>query len=89
MDEEKVKAMSKLLLSGAKMLDRHCNKCGSPLFSKDKKILCPVCGDLEKSEKDIISEKRRELLQKLEKEQDLDKILKILEALEKIDRISG
>ncbi|MEO2151080.1 MAG: Sjogren's syndrome/scleroderma autoantigen 1 family protein, partial [Thermococcus sp.] len=42
-DEEIRKIIMPLMLSGAKMLDRHCPKCGSPLFEKDGKVFCPVC----------------------------------------------
>ncbi len=87
MEEDKIKSMTRLLLSGAKMLDKHCGKCGSPLFEKNNKIICPVCGELEKGEENILKEKRKELLSLLEKEKDLKKIIKILEAIEKIDRI--
>ncbi len=46
--EDKIKAMAELLLSKATMLQYHCGKCGSPLFQKDDKILCPACGEVEK-----------------------------------------
>ncbi|WP_297495339.1 Sjogren's syndrome/scleroderma autoantigen 1 family protein [Thermococcus sp.] len=42
-DEEIRKIIMPLMLSGAKMLDKHCPKCGSPLFEKDGKVFCPVC----------------------------------------------
>jgi len=42
-DEEIRKIIMPLMLSGAKMLDRHCPKCGSPLLEKDGKVFCPVC----------------------------------------------
>lgn len=32
-----------LMLSGAKMLDKHCPKCGSPLFEQNGRVFCPVC----------------------------------------------
>lgn len=46
--EDKIKAMAELLLSKATMLQYHCGKCGSPLFQKEDKIICPVCGELER-----------------------------------------
>lgn len=42
-NEEIRKVITPLLLSGAKMLDKHCPKCGSPLFEKDGKTFCPIC----------------------------------------------
>ncbi|AIU70054.1 hypothetical protein TEU_06780 [Thermococcus eurythermalis] len=42
-DEEIRKIIMPLMLSGAKMLDKHCPKCGSPLFEKDGRVFCPVC----------------------------------------------
>jgi len=42
-DEEIREVIMPLLMSGAKMLDRHCPKCGSPLFEKDGRVFCPVC----------------------------------------------
>lgn len=48
--EEKIKAMAELLLSKATMLQYHCQECGSPLFQKEGKVLCPSCGELEKKE---------------------------------------
>ena len=35
--------MSKLLLSGATMLNESCPDCKIPLFKKDEKIFCPQC----------------------------------------------
>jgi UPF0148 protein len=35
--------MSKLLLSGATMLNDSCPDCKIPLFKKDEKIFCPQC----------------------------------------------
>lgn len=48
--EDKIKAMAELLLSRATMLQYHCRECGSPLFEKDGKVLCPSCGELKKKE---------------------------------------
>ena len=45
--DDKIKAMAELLLSKATMLQYHCGKCGSPLFQKEDKIICPVCGEIE------------------------------------------
>lgn len=35
--------MSKLLLSGATMLDKTCPDCNIPLFKKNDEIFCPQC----------------------------------------------
>lgn len=56
MDRDKaLKDMTELLLSKARMLPYHCDNCKSPLFEKDEKTICPVCGelkfDLEEKEK--------------------------------------
>jgi uncharacterized Zn finger protein (UPF0148 family) len=50
--DEKIKAMAELLLSKATMLQYHCGECGSPLFEKEGKIICPVCGEQKKPVKE-------------------------------------
>jgi UPF0148 protein len=103
MEEDKEKAlkdMAELLLSKATMLQYHCAKCKSPLFEKD--ILCPVCGVFEEEKdkeekkageearsktKDALKKKRDELLKKLEKEKDPEKVVALVEAIEKINNI--
>lgn len=61
--------MPPLMLSGAKMLDRHCPpKCGSPLFEKDGRVFCPVCEYREKrrkAETKGVEERLREKLNEL------------------------
>jgi uncharacterized Zn finger protein (UPF0148 family) len=57
--DDKIKAMAELLLAKATMLQYHCGKCGSPLFQKDDKIICPVCGELEKLSKKEAEEKAK------------------------------
>ncbi len=48
MDRDKIlKDMTELLLSKARMLPYHCNNCKSPLFEKDGKVVCPVCGEMK------------------------------------------
>ncbi|WP_297439105.1 Sjogren's syndrome/scleroderma autoantigen 1 family protein [Thermococcus sp.] len=42
-EEEIRNVIMPLMLSGARMLDRHCPRCGSPLFEKDGRVFCPVC----------------------------------------------
>ena len=54
MQDDKVTKMAEALLSGGKMLSLHCAKCRGPLFEKDGKITCAVCGenfaDVQKAE---------------------------------------
>lgn len=57
MDKDKaLKNMTGLLLSKARMLQYHCGNCKSPLFEKEEKVICPVCGEL-KIEKEEVKEK--------------------------------
>lgn len=56
--EDKIKAMAELLLSKATMLQYHCGECGSPLFQKENKIICPACGELEKPREEEAEERR-------------------------------
>lgn len=42
-DRAAAKQMSELLLQGARMTDRHCPTCGSPLFEEDDELFCPTC----------------------------------------------
>ncbi|WP_456365387.1 Sjogren's syndrome/scleroderma autoantigen 1 family protein [Thermococcus sp.] len=78
-----------LMLSGAKMLDRHCPKCGSPLFEKDGRVFCPVCehrAKQRKAEMQDVEEKLREKLSELANSlpDDIDELEKHLRAMEKI-----
>ena len=78
-----------LMLSGAKMLDRHCPKCGSPLFEKDGRVFCPVCehrAKQRKAEMKGVAEKLREKLSELANSlpDDIDELEKHLRAMEKI-----
>ena len=78
-----------LMLSGAKMLDRHCPKCGSPLFEKDGRVFCPVCehrAKQRKAEMKGVEEKLREKLSELANSlpDDIDELEKHLRAMEKI-----
>ncbi len=48
MNRDKVlEEMTKLLLSKATMLPYHCGDCKSPLFEKDEKTICPLCGEMK------------------------------------------
>jgi UPF0148 protein len=64
MDRDKaLKDMTELLLSKARMLPYHCDSCKSPLFEKDEKIICPVCGELKIEKKDQKEKVKTEGLQ--------------------------
>ncbi len=56
--EETIKNMAQLLLGGAKMLQYHCDKCKSPLFEKEGKIICPVDGEFGTEKKAKIEKTR-------------------------------
>ncbi|WP_297520763.1 Sjogren's syndrome/scleroderma autoantigen 1 family protein [Thermococcus sp.] len=78
-----------LMLSGAKMLDKHCPKCGSPLFEKDGRVFCPVCEYREKqrrAEMKGVEEKLKEKLNELANSlpDDIDELEKHLRAMEHI-----
>ncbi len=100
--EKALKDMAELLLGGAKMLQYHCDSCKSPLFEKEGKIICPVCGDLEKKKearreekkpkideglRRTLQKKREELVKKLEKEEKPGEISALLDAISKIDEM--
>lgn len=88
--EEEIKGIiTPLLLSGAKMLDKHCPKCGSPLFEKNERIFCPICehrrkqGGVEaKGVEEILIEKFETLAGNLPS--DVDELSKYLDVMEKI-----
>ncbi|MDI6655226.1 MAG: Sjogren's syndrome/scleroderma autoantigen 1 family protein [Candidatus Hydrothermarchaeota archaeon] len=48
--EKALRDMAELLLSKATMLQYHCDKCKSPLFEKEGKIICPTCGIMQEKE---------------------------------------
>ncbi|WP_297550014.1 Sjogren's syndrome/scleroderma autoantigen 1 family protein [Thermococcus sp.] len=64
-DEEIRKIIMPLMLSGAKMLDRHCPKCGSPLFEKDGKVFCPVCEHRKRQKANEMKGVEERLMEKL------------------------
>lgn len=94
-----------LMLSGAKMLDRHCPKCSSPLFEKDGRVFCPVCEHREKRKKaemkvevrgveESLREKLTQLANSLpddieELEKHLRVMEKIIDLLERYKRLEG
>ncbi len=81
-DSEKI---AKLLLSGARMTDKHCEKCSYPLFEKDGRIFCINC-DTETKE-DIIKEKIEFLYKKLKNTENVEEIEKIARAIETLKKI--
>ncbi len=64
-DEEIRKIIMPLLMSGAKMLDRHCPKCGSPLFEKDGRVFCPVCEHRKREKANEMKGVEERLMEKL------------------------
>ncbi|MEM1689886.1 MAG: Sjogren's syndrome/scleroderma autoantigen 1 family protein [Candidatus Hadarchaeales archaeon] len=93
--EEQVTKIAEFLLAGGKMLGIHCGKCGSPLFEKESKIVCPLCGEIagRKEEtapkamekvKNVLEKKLVELAEELEKESDREKIMGILDRIKSI-----
>ncbi len=42
--EKDISSAAELLYKGAKMLAYHCPECKVPLFERDEKIFCPLCG---------------------------------------------
>ncbi len=100
-EEEIRKVIMPLLMSGAKMLDRHCPKCGSPLFEKDGRVFCPVC-EYRKRQKasemkgveERLMEKLTELANSMPDDIDeLEKHLRVMELiinlLERYKRLEG
>jgi len=100
-DEEIRKIITPLLLSGAKMLDKHCPKCGSPLFELNGRVFCPVCehrGKQKKAElkdiEEILMEKLKTLANSLPNDiEELEKHLKVMERIidimERYKRLEG
>ena len=50
-NDELIKLMSTLLLKGAKMLGKSCEKCGTPLFEYKGQVFCPKCDVYDKQGK--------------------------------------
>ncbi|AFK22283.1 Sjogren's syndrome/scleroderma autoantigen 1 family protein [Pyrococcus sp. ST04] len=100
-DEEIRKVIAPLLLSGAKMLDKHCPKCGSPLFEKDGRVFCPVCEYREKKKRqelkgveEILMEKFKELASSMpegieELKVHLEVMEKLLTIIERYKKLEG
>ncbi|EEB74210.1 Sjogren's syndrome/scleroderma autoantigen 1 family protein [Thermococcus sp. AM4] len=100
-EEEIRKVIMPLMLSGAKMLDRHCPKCGSPLFEKDGRVFCPVCEYRAKQRREEVREFEEILLEKLnelasnlpddpdELEKRLSVMERIIDLIEKYRRLEG
>ena len=45
MKDEDIPKIAEMLLSGGRMLAVHCGTCLSPLFERNGKVVCPICGD--------------------------------------------
>ena len=97
MQDDKIAKMTEALLSGGKMLSLHCAKCRGPLFEKDGKITCAVCGMKVAETKaeavkpvaardvqEILAEKLQESAAQLRKETDPHKISEILVLMKSI-----
>ncbi len=91
MEDKKISDAVELLLKGAKMLAYHCPECSMPLFLHDGKVICPSCKKeaeiIEKGKnvevrlkeehvKEEEMEKRKVIKPKIEKEEDLEELLK-------------
>lgn len=88
-DEEIRKIIMPLMLSGAKMLDRHCPKCGSPLFEKDGRVFCPVCEHRARQRAERVRGIEETLMGKLEElasslPEEVDELEKHLSVMERI-----
>ncbi|NJE25358.1 hypothetical protein E3E22_01665 [Thermococcus sp. MV5] len=88
-DKEIREIITPLLLSGAKMLDKHCPKCGSPLFELNGKVFCPVCEHRKKHEEVGLKSVEENLVQKLNMlantlPNDVDELRKYLEVMDRI-----
>lgn len=64
-DKEIREIITPLLLSGAKMLDKHCPRCGSPLFELNGKVFCPICEHRKKEERVELKSIEESLIEKL------------------------
>ena len=91
MEDKKVAKMAEALLAGGKMLPLHCGKCGGPLFEREGKIECAICGEkvatAQKPEakpvsegeiERILTEKLEHFASELRKETDPHKISELL-----------
>ncbi|RLF87862.1 hypothetical protein DRN34_00795 [Thermococci archaeon] len=88
-DKEIREIITPLLLSGAKMLDRHCPKCGSPLFELNGRIFCPICEHRKKEETVRLKGIEESLIEKLkllanQLPEDIDELKKHLEVMKMI-----
>lgn len=90
MEDKKVAKMAEALLAGGKMLPLHCGRCGGPLFEREGKIECAVCGEKVATVKpetkpaaggeieQILIEKLRRFASELRDETDPHKISELL-----------
>jgi uncharacterized Zn finger protein (UPF0148 family) len=64
--DEQIQEMSKLLLSGATLLNDSCPDCHVPLFRKGETVFCSSCG------RKAVYGKLEHLLTRLSQEEDLN-----------------
>ncbi|ANF23058.1 Sjogren's syndrome/scleroderma autoantigen 1 family protein [Thermococcus piezophilus] len=88
-EEEIRTVLMPLMLSGAKMLDKHCPRCGSPLFEKDGRVFCPICEHRARQRKAKMKGIAERLMEKLTElanslPEDLTELEKHLSVMEKI-----
>ncbi len=96
MKDEKLTKAVETLFSGAKMLSIHCAECKGPLFEKDGKIFCPICGEkllaekpAEKTSKKselgkVLEAKLDKVRSELEREKDHERVMQLLKEMETI-----
>jgi UPF0148 protein len=87
--EEKIDRAVEALFSGARMLSLHCAECRGPLFEKEGRVFCPVCGEKGGGEKapeaglgETLRKKLGELRARLEKEENHEEMMKILKEID-------
>lgn len=56
--DEDVDKAARLLSKGGKMLAKHCDQCGAPLFELKGQEICPICS--EKEEEQMIGDEPKE-----------------------------
>lgn len=105
MQEKNITKITDMLFAGGKMLSVHCDRCKSPLFEYQSKLICPICGEREtkvppkakvkpvSGVESVLREKLDWLTDELKKETDHGKISELLEliksTLEILGRIKG
>jgi UPF0148 protein len=88
--EEGIDRAVEALFSGARMLSVHCAECKGPLFEKEGRVFCPVCGERQERGKEApeagleetLRRKLGELRARLEREEDHERTMKILKEID-------